>query len=130
MNGYFQLVTTQQGTGIRVYAPTDGGEPLQVEEALKYLDFRKIEYDVVSVNNAVKNADGQVVLFTTSQLRPERESYRFDISDDRMQATAFFYAPSEGAELMTPEELLKDLIFKKIRFGIQKENIEAFFARR
>ena len=130
MNGYFQLVTTQQGTGIRVYAPTDGGEPLQVEEALKYLDFRKIEYDIVSVNNAVKNADGQVVLFTASQLRPERESYRFDISDDRMQATAFFYAPSEGAELMTPEELLKDLIFKKIRFGIQKENIEAFFARR
>ena len=25
MNGYFQLVTTQQGTGIKVYPPEDGG---------------------------------------------------------------------------------------------------------
>ena len=44
MNGYFQLVVTPKGTGIRVYAPTDGGQPLNVNDVRDYLDDRKIQF--------------------------------------------------------------------------------------
>ena len=130
MNGYFQLVITPKGTGIRVYAPTDGGEPLNVNDVRDYLDERKIQYDVVVINDAVTKADESVVIITDAQILPERESCRLDISKDRMTVTAFFYPPSEGAELMTENEVLSSLAYRKIVYGIDKEEIHKFFEHR
>jgi hypothetical protein len=59
MNGYFQLVITPKGTGIKVFPPTDGGEPLNVNDVRDYLDDRKIEYDVVLINDAVTKAEAE-----------------------------------------------------------------------
>ena len=94
MNGYFQLVISEQGTGIRVFAPTDGGDPLNVNDVRDYLYDRKIEYDVVVVNDAVTNADGSVVIFSQAQILPEREGVKFYVAKDKMTVTAFFYPPS------------------------------------
>ena len=47
MNGYFQLVVTEEGTGIRVYTPTEDGVPLDVNIVRDYLEDRKIEYDAL-----------------------------------------------------------------------------------
>ena len=55
MNGYFQLVITDNGTGIRVFKPTDDGLPLEVNCVRDYLDDKKIEYDVVKFSEAVTN---------------------------------------------------------------------------
>jgi hypothetical protein len=90
MDGYFQLVITPKGTGLRVYAPTDGGEPLNVNDVRDYLDDRKIQHDVVIVNEAVTKADGEVYIFSQAQILPEREAVKFDVSKDRMTVTAFF----------------------------------------
>ncbi len=130
MNGYFQLVITPKGTGIRVYAPTDGGQPLNVNDVRDYLDDRKIQYDVVVINDAVTKADENVVIFTDAQLLPEREGCKFDISKDRMTVTAFFYPPSEGAELMTEKEVMDSLAYRKITYGIQTDAIHDFFEHR
>ena len=130
MNGYFQLVITPKGTGIRVYAPTDGGEPLNVNDVRDYLDDRKIQYDVVTINDAVTKAEENVVIFTEAQLLPEREGCKFDISKDRMTVTAFFYPPSEGAELMTEKEVMDSLAYRKITYGIQTDAIHDFFEHR
>ncbi len=130
MNGYFQLVITPKGTGIKVFPPRDSGEPLNVNDVRDYLDERKIQYDVVLVNEAVTKADGNVSIFTEAQILPEREACRFDISKDRMTVTAFFYPPSEGAELMTEKEVLSSLAYRKITYGICTENIHAFFEHR
>ena len=130
MNGYFQLVITPQGTGIRVYAPTDEGDPLNVNDVRDYLEDRKIQYDVVVINDAVTKADQSVVIFTDAQLTPEREGCKFDISKDRMTVTAFFYPPSEGAALMSEKEVLDSLEYRKIKYGIQNEAIHEFFEHR
>ncbi len=130
MNGYFQLVITPKGTGIKVFPPTEGGEPLNVNDVRDYLEDRKIQYDVVLVNEAVTNADGNVVIFSQAQVLPEREGCKFDISKDRMTVTAFFYPPSEGGELMTEKEILGSLEYRKIKYGIQTESIHQFFEHR
>ncbi|MBE5826794.1 MAG: DUF342 domain-containing protein [Butyrivibrio sp.] len=130
MNGYFQLVITPKGTGIKVYAPTDGGDPLNVNDVRDYLDDRKIQYDVVVINDAVTKADESVVLFNDAQILPEREACKFDISEDRMTVTAFFYPPSDGAELMTENEVLSSLAYRKVAYGIKKDVIHSFFEHR
>ena len=104
MNGYFQMVITPKGTGIKVFAPTEDGHPLNVNDVRDYLDDRKIQYDVVIINEAVTKADGEVVMFTEAQMLPEREGCKFDVSKDRMTVTAFFYPPTQDGELMTEEE--------------------------
>ena len=130
MNGYFQLVNTPQGTGIRVYSPTDDGMNLNVNDVLEYLDTKKIPYDTVKVNDAVNKSDESVHVITDMQVLPERESVKIDISMDRMTVTAFFYPPTEGAELMTEQELRSSLEYRRVKFGICDDNIASFFAHR
>ena len=131
MNGYFQMVITKEGTGIRVYAPTEGGVPLDVNIVRDYLDDRKIQYDVVKINEAVTNADNEsVVIFTEAQVMPEREGVKFETSKDRMSVTAIFYPPTEGAQLLTEQEVLSSIAYRKIVYGVQTDCIHEFFTHR
>ena len=130
MNGYFQLVITPKGTGIKVFAPTDGGEALRVNDVIDYLEDRKIQYNSVVLNDAVSNADGNVVLINDAQILPEREGVKFYVPNDRMSVTAFFYPPSEGGELMTEKEFMDTLAYRKYKYGIQEEEIHKFFEHR
>ena len=36
-NGYFKLVSDGTGFGLRITAPTGGGEPVRIGEAMEYL---------------------------------------------------------------------------------------------
>jgi uncharacterized protein (DUF342 family) len=130
MNGYFQLVTGGRDTGIRVFPPTDGGEPLQYDAVKEYLDDRTISFVPAVLNDALTHADGMLVILNDTPTYPERESYKLTISRDRMQVTAFFYAPSEDGELMTPKEFIQDLAYREITFGIDSEAIQKFFGNR
>lgn len=130
MNSYFQLVITDRATGIRVIPATDGGDALLINDVREYLDERGIEYDLIRLNDAVTAANGVVVPLCNRPVYPEREAYRLTVSQDRMRATAFFYAPSEGAELMTADEVVNDLAFRNIVSGVCRENIDAFFENR
>ena len=131
-NGYFQLVIAEQGTGVRILPPEDGGTPVPIGEVREYLDKRGVTYDLVALNNAVEKADGTPVILTNAKIMPEREAYRLTISEDEMTATGYFYPPSIGAqgESMTADEVIKDLHFQQITYGIQNETIEAFFKDR
>ena len=130
MNGYFQLVITPKGTGIKVFAPTDGGDALNYSDVRDYLEDKNIEFDMSVVNEAVANADGNVVLINGAQILPERESVKFFVPNDRMSVTAFFYPPTEGGELMTEKEFLDTLAYRKYKFGILTEDIHKFFEHR
>ena len=119
MNSYFQLIISNVGCAIRIFPATEGGDKLFIGDVRDYLEDRKIEYDLVKLNEAVTKADGTPLLLTQKPVLPERESYRLTISEDKMTASAFFYPPSGGAEQMTAEEVVKDLAFRKIKFGIK-----------
>ncbi len=130
MNGYFQLVITPKGTGIRVFPPTDGGDALNVNDVRDYLEDRKIQYDVVVLNEAVTKAEDDVVIISEAKILPEREVVKFDVSKDHMTVTAYFFPPTEGAELLTEKEIMDTLAYRKYSYGIQTENIHNFFEHR
>ncbi|WP_408070979.1 FapA family protein [Butyrivibrio sp. JL13D10] len=130
MNGYFQLITMPTATGIKIFPPTLEGESLNYDDVKEYLEERSISYRPAVLNEAVTEATGEIVVLNDNSTFPERESYRLTISRDRMQASAFFYAPSEGAENMTPKEFLEDLAYRNITYGIDTEAISEFFKSR
>lgn len=130
MNGYFQLVITDNSTGIKVFAPTDGGERLKYDDVKEYLDDRSISFTPAVLNDAITEGAGKLVILNDSTTFPERESYKLTITRDRMEAIAYFYAPSEGAELMTAKEFIEDLAYRNITSGINTEAIQNFFTHR
>lgn len=124
-NGYFQLEDTENGTGIRIYGPVDGGEALQMVEVADYLDTRGYGYDLGKLKTVVEETG--FLLLTEIPMPKERESYYLYISEDNMSATIRFYAPTLGGELLTYDELLKDFKYRYIEYGIQEETLKAFF---
>ena len=102
-NGYFQLVCGASGTGLKIFAPIDGGSPVNIKELMEYLVRYGIMYDTPSLNKAVQeamtspNGESQVLLNANPSMEV-RENYMLHVSQDRMLATARFYPPSVNGE--------------------------------
>lgn len=130
MNGYFRLIHEEGKTGIKLIPPTEGGEPISVNDVTEYLALKDIIYDKNALYKAIEAASQEEKLFLLERrtTMKERECYKFTVSPDNMQAFVRFYAPSIGGEEMTADELINDLELKGIRHGIMKEKIEECFA--
>ena len=131
-NGYFQLECGSNGTGLKVFAPKDGGRPVAVREVMEYLNRFGIKYDLHILNNGItasyESAEAEYSFRVNEDENLEiRESYSLTISPDKMQAFARFYPPSVQGERMTAEEFLQDLELKGIKFGILTNEITSFF---
>lgn len=131
-NGYFQLECGSNGTGLKVFAPKDGGRPVAVREVMEYLNRFGIKYDLHILNTGItesyESAEAEYSFRVNEDENLEiRESYSLTISPDKMQASARFYPPSVQGERMTAEEFLKDLELKGIKFGILTNEITSFF---
>lgn len=131
-NGYFQLECSSNGTGLKVFAPKDGGKPVTVREVMEYLNRAGAKYDLHILNNGItesyeSQADEYSFKVNDDTILEVRESYTLMISPDKMQASARFYPPSVHGERMTAEEFLRDLEHKGIRFGILKDMIASYF---
>ena len=130
MNGYFQVQAKDNGVFLRVFPPTDGGEPVTTQMVFDYLDMLKLKGESINIDKAVKAADTNPVRLSSDKIHPNRECYRLDIDEDKMSATVFFYPEMEGGGKMDLEEFMGDLKFKKILFGVKKDAIKEYFANR
>ncbi len=130
-NGFFQLIHKVDGTYMKLIPPEDGGEKLSMKELMAFLNERGIDFDVTALNKELAELDSEKIIWLSSMnFHPFRESYSLRVTEDRMMAVVRFYAPSLGAEEMTPEELMADLRAKKIRSGICSQNIMDYFQDR
>lgn len=130
-NGVFQLLHKQDGTYIKVYPPSKGGEPLTMEMLLLYLDAKKINCDVSAVNHLLANVTKPVEMkLNSEQQLPENEYLHIEISPDSMKAIGTFFAPSSKGKLMTKKDILSDLEFAGVKHGIQEKIIDAYLAGR
>lgn len=50
VNGYFQLVNTQKGFGVKCVPPKEGGENVPLSELIDYLGARSIAYDISALS--------------------------------------------------------------------------------
>lgn len=130
-NGYFQLVCGTDRTALKIFAPTDGGKPVNIKELAEYLTRHGVMFDVPSLNKAIqesaasKSGEYQVTLNENPSMEV-RENYILHVSEDKMMASARFYPPSLHGERMTTQEFFHDLEQKNIKFGIQAEELTKF----
>ena len=52
-NGYFQLVKTPSGFGIKIVPPKDGGEEIRITELMHYLDSENIRYELSTIKKVL-----------------------------------------------------------------------------
>lgn len=132
MNGYFRLIHEEEKTSMKLFPPTDGGEPVSVNDVTEYLASKDIIYDKNTLYKAVGVAAEKavIVLLEKRTTLTERECYKFTITSDNMQVYARFYAPSVGGGEMTAEEFINDLEVRGIHHGILTDVIKTYFANK
>lgn len=126
-NGYFQVVTHDGKTFLRLFPEIDGGEPILINEAREYLAFNKYEVDPVALNSVIATLTKPVDYPISATISYAiSEYFSLKVSEDRMEAVARFYPPSTGGQALSKEELLNDLQHKGIKAGIQEDVISEY----
>lgn len=134
MNGYFQVGCTPNGTILKVFKPTDGGEPVDAKEITEYLTNRGILYTASAIGQGIEEMEksgkpDHLILLNKDQIREIEESYLLRSTPDKMTLTARFYPPSMKGRMLSPEEFKNDLTHKGVKNGIKDDAIAQFFAK-
>ena len=130
-NGYFRLVELEQGFGVQLIPPEDGGAKIMIAEVVDYLEKNNLVYDLSVLKEKIDAGVKDTVFLGTGPCPMISESYKLNISEDKMTAILRFYPPSgKSFKLLSVEEMVRDLRFREITFGIQTENLQHFFAAR
>ncbi|MBP5223371.1 MAG: DUF342 domain-containing protein [Lachnospiraceae bacterium] len=126
-NGYFRIIDTVRGYGLKLVKARDGGEEIKGMELTAYLDRNKIDYDISAVKAALEAKEDTVVELGEGPCPAINESYFLVVSPDRMVAVIKFQAPSSSGKRVDINEVLGDLRVKKIVYGINMPNLQEHF---
>ncbi|MGN0318936.1 MAG: DUF342 domain-containing protein [Lachnospira sp.] len=130
--GYFQFSTRDDGLYLTVYPPKEGKAPAQIDDVLFYTEKKKIQCDIVRLDDAIREGRTKETTIKVSQEKvyPFSEFGDYRISRDGMMAEAVFYPPFEGSDFLSADEILKDIKFAGIKSGIDESVIEQFLSER
>jgi len=132
MNGFFQLVGKPDGTYLKLIPPSNGGMMISINEINSYLNLLRIfEYDIKQLNAEIYDLR-EIKEFKLNDeiLIPTSETMILDISDNKMEAIARFYPPSDQGKNMKYDEIISTISVKGIKVGVDKEAIENFLNKR
>ena len=126
-NGYFQLVRTVGGYGVRLFPAADGGEEIAIAELMHYLERESIVYDLAALKAAVAQKTEQIFFLQPGDCPAVNENYQLEISADNMSAVVRFFPASESGKRMTLDGFISDLRFRNIQYGIKMEVLQNHF---
>ena len=132
-NQYFQLEFRETIACLHIYPPLDGGKILSISEVTEYLASKKLDkYDLKELNIAITNTEEESVIYVGEGMSvSEPETMNVRISLDKMKVTCRFYAPSlKDGKLMSAEDIINSLAFRKVKFGLDQNVIADFLANR
>lgn len=128
-NGYFQI-KVDNGTFLKIIQPEGNGEPVSVGEVTDYLSLKGINYKLIDIDNQINSGVENYIKISAGSPLAERECMDLQISSDNMRAVARFYAPYEGEGCMSKDEIINDLKYKGVVFGIKEGAIDEFVKTR
>ncbi len=131
-NGYFQLVTRDDGTYLRIYAPEVAGEPVYYEEISNYLMDQKLyEVDKIAIGRALNTLEEMVEVKVSPMLMPRVDEYvSVSIMEERMYAKARFYPPANNGMLLTKEDIINALVRSGVKYGVDELEVRNFLNSR
>ncbi|MCR4685289.1 MAG: FapA family protein [Lachnospiraceae bacterium] len=130
-NGYFQLQMTDGGTFVRLFPPVDGGEPIRMDELRQYLSLKNFAPDPVQLSQALQDLSAQKDFkLDDKKAFAEMEMFILQVSDNKMEAKARFYPPSNAGSSLRKEDIINDLKHKGIKAGIVESEIDRFLSEK
>ena len=126
-NGYFRLVNTEKGYGVRLVKARDGGAEIRGMDLTAYLDGEGISYDLGALKAALEGSEDTVLELGEGPCPVVNERYAISVDQDGMRASVYFQAPSETGKRVELQEVLKDLRMKNIVHGIQMGALSQHF---
>lgn len=128
-NGYFQLISNDNGTFVRLFPQENGGVPIQLDELREYLSFVSFNPDPIMLKKAISNLTKPVdYKLDDKKSYSEMEVFKLTVSPDKMSAIARFYPPSNMGASLRKEDIVNDLKHKGIAAGIQENEISRFLS--
>lgn len=127
-HSYFQVVNEDGRTSLKLIK---GTTPFVITEISEYLTRHEISFNVMELSKVLPTVkDVKVVELCAKKTSPIREEVVITVADNKMQAIARFYPPSTEGKYMDKSDIISDLKFKGIEFGIKEDTIEEFIACR
>lgn len=129
-NSYFQLQFKENKVYLHVYPPVDGGEELQINEVIRYLDGKRLSsYNLKELNRAVTDLENESdVLVGNWDGIEVNEMMDWNVSQDKMEAICRFYPPSKGGKKVDAQEIINDLVSARIKYGMDQNAIFDFLS--
>ena len=130
-NQYFQLVFRDEQIFLHIYPAIEDGKLVNIKELTDYLDLKRIQnYDIKTLGNALKSPEETEVCLGPWDGIEVHEMMTIDVSLDKMKAVCRFYPPSAGGRELDKDTIIDDLGFKRVKFGIDEDEIDKFLKER
>ncbi len=121
------------GTFLVMYPPVDGGRGLIVDEVEAYLDrVIKIGYEKSALREELKKPLVSVreIQITKEPVSTVDETVIVTVAQDRLSVKGRFYPPTEGGNLLSKDEIVKEMIKVGVKYGVIEKTIDDFVANR
>lgn len=130
-NAFFQLVMKDEGIYVKIFPARNGGKSLDFEELTNYLNTKKITFDLTNLHAQVVMAREPILVrLCDGKTYPENEKLYVKISADKMTVIGRFIPPSTGGNTMKKEDIVSDLAFHNVKFGVDNAVIEEWLKNR
>lgn len=132
VNGFFQILLSDNASFVRLYPPKGDGAPIDVSELKGYLESKNYFVDIAELNKTILKIGNEPANFQIAQKRglPCAESFSIRVTSDKMEAVARFYPCSTAGASLTREDIISDLNFKGIKVGIDEDVISDFLSNK
>lgn len=130
-HGFFQLINKSDGVYIKIYPPMEGGNSITIEDIISYLEMKKItDYNKKEVSDAISTLEKVVIKLNSSKILPEDEYLKVTISEDKKLAIGRFYPPTPNGKFMTKQEILSQLEYNGVKYGVSEKMVERYLKGR
>ncbi len=130
-NAYFQLDIREDGVYLKIFPPVQDGFGILLSDIDSYLAKRGIDYNKDNISATVSRTGGpQEIKLTEKKIYPVNEIMEVYAKEDRTEARARFYPPSNGGTLLNFEEIMGILGKNAIKYGINDVAVTDFLRDR
>ncbi len=124
MNGYFQFENQTDGLYLNIYAASEGMRNVVMDDIVYYMDKANIiDCDLVAIKTALLGCRDKVRIKVGKPVLPCAEWGEYRISADFLRAEAVFYPAFVGSDVLSADEIARDLSNLGIRYGVDEELI-------
>lgn len=126
MNAYFQVFNDNGLCSVKFVPATDDGCGIDKAELVEYLNSKNITYESKDLLDILNDLSSVRVLKSMTGFRfPENETARVLIAPDNMTVTLRLIPPFVGGQVMSEEEIMRELSARGIIEGIDTDIIKA-----